>query len=212
LKKTNSSKVFPAFRLGGDLRFKISRVVRDCAFANNKLQITNHKSALLLLIALCFTMSGCKLYSLSGAATTARTMQVDLFYNNTDLGPANLSQNFTNRLKDYFQQNSSLKIVPENGELQIEGTITQYSVSPIAPVSNTSASQPTQAALTRLTIGIKANYVDTTQPKNSFKDKTFSFYADFPNDQNLLTVQESLEKRIFDQIFLDMFNATIANW
>ncbi|MCA4898328.1 MAG: hypothetical protein ING88_06055 [Cytophagales bacterium] len=139
-------------------------------------------------------------------------MQVDLFYNNTDLGPANLSQNFTNRLKDYYQQNSSLKIVPENGELQIEGTIVQYAVSPIAPVANNSAAQPTQAALTRLTIAIKANYVDTTNPKNSFKDKTFSFYADFPNDQNLLTVQESLEKRIFDQIFLDIFNATIANW
>lgn len=164
------------------------------------------------VIVLSTLLSGCKLYSLSGAATTARTMQVDLFYNNTDLGPANLSQNFTNRLKDYYQQNSSLKIVPENGELQIEGTIYQYAVSPIAPVANNTAAQPTQAALTRLTIGIKANYVDTINPKNSFKDKTFSFYADFPNDQNLLTVQESLEKRIFDQIFLDMFNATIANW
>ncbi|MFM7854303.1 MAG: LptE family protein [Flammeovirgaceae bacterium] len=173
--------------------------------------LINYLSLFILLITASL-LSGCKLYSLSGAATTARSMQVDLFYNNTDLGPANLSQNFTNKLKDYFQQNSSLRIVPENGELQLEGTITQYGVSPIAPVANNSASQPTQAALTRLTISVKANYVDNINPKNSFKDKTFSFYADFPNEQNLLTVQESLEKRIFDQIFLDIFNATIANW
>ena len=185
-----------------DFRFTISSISGA---------ITLRKSILSILVVATL-LTGCKLYSLSGAATTARTMQVDLFYNNTDLGPANLSQNFTNRLKDYYQQNSSLKIVPENGELQIEGTIFQYAVSPIAPVANNTAAQPTQAALTRLTIGVKANYVDTTNPKNSFKDKTFSFYADFPNDQNLLTVQEGLEKRIFDQIFLDIFNATIANW
>jgi hypothetical protein len=178
---------------------------------DTKINSVNYRSLLVSLIAASL-LFGCKLYSLSGAATTARSMQVDLFYNNTDLGPANLSQNFTNKLKDYFQQNSSLKIVPENGELQLEGTITQYGVSPIAPVANNSASQPTQAALTRLTISVKANYVDNINPKNSFKDKTFSFYADFPNEQNLLTVQESLEKKIFDQIFLDIFNATIANW
>ncbi len=201
-KKMNRSQI-------SDPRFQIC-----CALARiniHKSKIHIHKSIISIFV-LASLLFGCKLYSLSGAATTARTMQVDLFYNNTDLGPANLSQNFTNRLKDYYQQNSSLKIVPENGELQIEGTIVQYAVSPIAPVANNSAAQPTQAALTRLTIAIKANYVDTTNPKNSFKDKTFSFYADFPNDQNLLTVQESLEKRIFDQIFLDIFNATIANW
>jgi hypothetical protein len=166
----------------------------------------------LVLIACSVFLNSCGIYSLSGAATTAKTIQVDLFYNNTDLGPANLGQNFTNKLKDYYQQNSSLRVVQENGELLIEGTLVQYSVAPLAPVAGTSASQPSVAALTRLTIGVKANYVDNKEPKNSFKDKTFSFYADFPNDQNLITVQEELEKKIFNQIFLDIFNATIANW
>jgi hypothetical protein len=157
-------------------------------------------------------LNGCGFYSLSGAATTAKTIQIDQFYNNTDLGPANLGQDFTNKLKDYYQRNSSLKVTAENGELHIEGTIVQYAVSPIAPVANNDPSRPTQAALTRLTIAIKANYVDTREPKNSFKEKSFSFYADFPNEQDLISVQQELEKKIFDQIFLDMFNATIANW
>jgi hypothetical protein len=180
-------------------------------FKNQKSKIKNQKS-LLALLAILGTLNSCGIYSLSGAATTAKTIQVDQFYNNTDLGPANLGQEFTNKLKDYYQQNSSLKVVPGDGELQIEGTIIQYSVSPIAPVAGTSVSQPSQAALTRLTIGIKANYVDTKEPKNSFKDKTFSFYADFDNDKNLIDVQEDLQKKIFNQIFLDIFNATIANW
>ncbi|NOS91083.1 MAG: LptE family protein [Cyclobacteriaceae bacterium] len=166
----------------------------------------------LLLSLISFLFSGCGMYSLSGAATTAKTIQIEPFFNNTDLGPANLGQNFTNKLKDYFQQNSSLRVVSANGELLLEGTIVQYSVAPVAPVTSSDPNRPTQAALTRLTIGIRANFVDTIVPKNSFKDKTFSFYADFPNEQNLITVQEGLEKKIFDQIFIDIFNATLANW
>ncbi|MEQ9415644.1 MAG: hypothetical protein RIF39_17535, partial [Cyclobacteriaceae bacterium] len=83
---------------------------------------------------------------------------------------------------------------------------------PIAPVSSGNNQLADAAALTRLTIGVKASYEDTLEPKNSFKDKTFSFYADFPNTQDITSVQEQLEKTIFDQILLDIFNATVANW
>jgi Lipopolysaccharide-assembly len=156
--------------------------------------------------------SGCISYSFTGAATNATSMQVDLFFNNTDLGPANLGPNFTNRLKDYYQRNSSLKIVEEGGQLQIEGVITDYRLTPVAPVSSGTTSQISTAALTRLTIAVRANYVDNLEPKNSFKDRSFSFYADFQNTQDLSAVQEDLEKKIFEQILLDIFNATVANW
>jgi len=155
-------------------------------------------------------IQGCH-YSMSGASTIAENIQVEDFFNNTDLGPANLGQTFTNKLKDYYQQNSNLRVVKENGQLLIEGMITTYQITQVAPVSG-GANQSDLAALTRLTIGVKVNYVDTLEPKNSFKDRNFSFYADFPNTQDLATVQEGLEKRIMDQIFIDLFNATIANW
>jgi hypothetical protein len=102
--------------------------------------------------------------------------------------------------------------VQENGELQIEGTITDYRIAPLAPVSSTTPGQPDQAAFTRLTISVKANYVDVRQPEHNFKDKTFSFYADFDNTKDLLSVQDDLERTIFDQILLDIFNATVATW
>jgi len=148
---------------------------------------------------------------MSGASTIAENIQVEEFFNNTDLGPANLGQTFTNRLKDYYMQNSSLRVVKENGQLVIEGMITTYQISQVAPVSGGSNSAD-RSALTRLTIGVKVNYTDTLEPKNNFKDRTFSFYSDFPNTQDLITVQEGLEKKIMDQIFIDIFNATIANW
>lgn len=104
-------------------------------------------------------------------------------------------------------------MVTENGELQIEGTITQYGITPIAPVSGTASNQRGDpASLTRLTIAVRANYVDTLNPENNFKDKVFSFYADFPSAQDFNSVQESLERKILDQIYIDIFNSTIANW
>ena len=166
------------------------------------------------LLVIVGGFSGCGLkYSFSGASTAAKTIQIDQFFNNTDLGPANLGPTFTNKLKDYYQRNSSLKVVPQDGELQIDGTLTTYSVTNIAPVSSGSGTDQTSvAALSRLTIAVSANYIDNNEPKNSFKNKSFSFYADFPNEQNLSTVQEDLEKKIFEQILMDIFNATVANW
>ncbi len=169
-----------------------------------------------LLLGLVLSLSGCLKYSLSGASTNAKSIQVDPFFNNTELGAANFGQTVTNRVKDYFQQNSSLRVVPSNGELQIEGTIVTYAISPVLVQagSGTGATATlSTAAQTRLTIAIKVNYVDVAEPKNSFKDRTFTFYADFDNTGgDFFSVQEGLEKKILDQIMIDIFNATIATW
>lgn len=165
-----------------------------------------------LTLALLLISTSCKVqYSFQGTSTTAKTLVIEEFYNNTDLGPANLGQTFTNRLKDYFIQNTNISIVQSNGELTLEGVITDYRVTPIAPVAN-GDNQINSASSTRLTITVKANYINTLDETMSFKDKSFSFFKDFGNDQNLSDIEESLIKQIFDQISLDIFNASVANW
>ena len=166
----------------------------------------------LLYVLLMLTAHSCGVYSFSGAATTAKTITIEQFFNNTDLAPANIGQTFTNRVKDYYQQNSNLKVVGQNGELHMEGVVSDYRINPIAPVSTGNVNDVNTAALSRLTIAVKVSYEDGTEPKNSFKEKTFSFYRDFDNTLTFTTVQEDLEKKIFDQILIDIFNATVANW
>jgi hypothetical protein len=152
-------------------------------------------------------------YSMSGKSTTAETITITEFYNNTDLGQANIGQTFTNQLKNYFIQNSDLRVVPEDGELLMEGEVSGFSVSPIAPVANSSNPNAlTQASSTRLTITIKASYINTLDETMSFTDKSFSFYKDFTNDQNLTEVQETYTREIFERIVNDIFNASVANW
>jgi hypothetical protein len=151
-------------------------------------------------------------YSMTGSTTNAKSISVEEFYNNSDLGPANMGQTLTNALKNYFIQNSSLSVVQSEGELQLQGEITGFTLTPIAPVSTGNPQDVNSAALTRLTITVKATYINTLDDKMSFKDKTFSFYKDFPNDLNIADVQDQYTKQIFDRIINDIYNASVANW
>jgi hypothetical protein len=151
-------------------------------------------------------------YSLTGSTTSAKTISIAEFYNNADLGPANMGQTLTNDLKNYFIQNTNLTVVREEGELLLEGEITNFTLTPIAPVSTGNPNDLNNASSTRLTITVKATYVNTLEDKMSFKDKTFSFYKDFPNDQNIADVEEQYTKQIFERIINDIFNASVANW
>jgi hypothetical protein len=151
-------------------------------------------------------------YSMTGATTQASTISITEFYNNADLGPANMGQTLTNSLKNYFIQNSALKVVQEEGELMMDGEITNFTITPIAAVSTGNPSDLTTASASRLTITVKVTYVNTLDEKMSFKDKTFSFYKDFPSDFNLADVQDQYVTEIFDRIINDIFNASVANW
>jgi hypothetical protein len=151
-------------------------------------------------------------YSMTGTSTTAKTISIAEFYNNTDLGEANLGQTFTNQLKTYIIQNSSIAVVTGEGELQMEGEITGYSLTPIAATATNDPTQPNTASSQRLTITVKVTYVNTLDEAMSFKDKSFSFYKDFPNEQNITDVGEAFTRQIFERIVNDIFNASIANW
>jgi hypothetical protein len=169
------------------------------------------RSFFLFLFLLAGTAS-CGVYSFRGATTNASNISIAEFYNNTDLAPPTIGQSFTNRLKDYMIQNTNLSVVQDNGELQLDGTITGYTLTQIAPTASGSNDRGDLAASTRFTITVRVTYVNTLDESMSFKDKTFSFFKDFSNDQNFSDLEESLTRQIFDQLALDIFNASVANW
>ncbi len=166
----------------------------------------------LLLICALTGLNNCGIYSFRGTATNARTITISEFYNNTELAPPVIGQAFTNRLKDYMIQNTNLSVVPENGELQLEGIITGYQLTQVAPVAGADPTRGDLASGTRFTITVKVTYINTLDPTMSFKDRSFSFFRDFSNDVSFADVEESLTRQILDQLILDIFNASVANW
>ncbi|WP_254153601.1 LptE family protein, partial [Chryseosolibacter indicus] len=171
--------------------------------------LVSYLSSIIIIPALLAMLSSCGVsasYSMTGSTTAAKTISIVEFYNNADLGPANMGQILTNDLKNYFVSNSSLRVVPEDGELQLEGEVTDFRLTPISPTTTGEDNAFTTASSTRLTITVKATYINTLDEKMSFKDKSFSFYVDFPNEVNLSDVEERYVRQIFERIINDIFN------
>jgi hypothetical protein len=168
---------------------------------------------IILVFALGLASCGTSVkYSFTGTSTPAKSISIAEFYNNADLGPANMGQTFTNQLKNYFIQNSNISVVNGEGELQMEGEIVDLRLTPVAPVNTGSNDGFASASSTRLTITVRATYVNTLDESMSFKNKTFSFYRDFPNESNLTDIEEQYTRDIFERIINDIFNASVANW
>lgn len=165
------------------------------------------------VMATLLSLTACRYYSFTGAniSPDTKTISIANFVDRSGGGPPTLSQTVTEKLRDYFQKNaSSLTGVTNNGDLQFEGSITGFTLTPIAAQAS-NPSQPDVAAQTRLTITIAVKFINTKDKEASF-EQPFSFYADFPQATPLATVQNQLIDTILDQIMLDIFNKSVANW
>jgi len=176
------------------------------------------KYLLTIYILLTFGLfNGCGIYSMSGISIDydkTKTISILNMYNDATLGPVNMPQTLTNLVRDYYQQNTNLVLVDGNteGDLQIEGGIVSYRTAPISPQSSGSNNAGDTAALTRLTITVKITYVNTQDDTFNFENKSFSFFSDFDSNTNLTSIENQLIDEIFEQITLDIFNASVANW
>jgi hypothetical protein len=145
--------------------------------------------------------------SLSGATIPekATTVSVGVFRNNTSLGSPGLSQRFTERLRDVVSQKTRLELVRQAGDLQFEGFISEYAITPVAVQSND------VAAANRLTISVMVAYINKFDATKNF-EQTFTRFADFPSDQNFANVELGLVTEINRQLTEDIFNKAFNNW
>ena len=150
----------------------------------------------------------CKIsYSFTGAnlSPEVKTFAVYYFPNRARLVNPTLSQNFTEKLREKLQRQTSLNELTEDGDIEFEGQITGYDFRPMAVQKDDLAAQ------TRLTVSIKLKYTNHKVPEDSF-EKNFSAYEDFDSSIPISSAEEELVSAIIDKLTEDIFNATIANW
>ncbi len=163
------------------------------------------KYLLLLLVAL--TLNSCRIYNFTGTGQIdAKTFQVNYFQNNAPLVQPGIERTFTLKLQDLIQNQTNLNLASSNGDLLYEGEITGYSISPM------SATAAQTAAQNRLTITINVRFVNKKKDADNF-EKPFSFYYDYPGDQQLIgsNLSSALDI-IFERITQDVFNESLAKW
>lgn len=154
-------------------------------------------------------LTGCTVsYKFNGSALNYdiyKTIHVSEFPIRAALVYPPLQQTFENELLDYIQRNTRLQTVDGNSDLQMEGEITGYNLSPQAVTEDAYASK------TRLTITVHVKYIDNKAEGKDI-DQTFSAYQDFDSSQMLNDVQEQLCQEICDELVQLIFNATLGNW
>lgn len=164
--------------------------------------------ALLAIVAMTLAQSCSISYKLNGAAidySIYKTIRVSEFPIRAALVYPPLQQTFENELLDYITRNTRLRTVDTSSDLQLEGEITGYQLSPQAVTADAYASQ------TRLTITVRIKYIDNKQEGKDV-DQTFSAYRDFDASLMLNDVQDELCQQISKELVDLIFNATLGNW
>ncbi|WP_192349090.1 LPS assembly lipoprotein LptE [Algoriphagus sp. Y33] len=177
---------------------------------------STNKLTLYVLGLVFFLFQSCSVkYSFTGTNidyNLVQTFTVENFFNDSGGGPANIEQRFTESLKEYYQRNTQLELVRSNGNLQLMGAISRYTVTPQAAVSSSDPNLPDRAGTMRLTIVVDVEYINTTNEEENLK-RSFTFFQDYdPRTTTLLDAEDEMVDEIFTTIIQDIFTATVANW
>ncbi|QNP54139.1 LptE family protein [Hymenobacter qilianensis] len=151
------------------------------------------------------------MYSFTGTNIdpAVKTISIATFQNNASNGPSFLAQRFTEDFKDYFQRNTTLKLVPRDGDLQFEGAITAYDFAPAAIQREGNVDQ---AGQNRLTIQVQVKFVNTKDPLQDL-EQTFQSSDSFSATEDITTINNDPRVRVItNNIITDVFNKSVANW
>lgn len=166
-----------------------------------------HCFALLFLMVLLF--SACTIsYRFNGASidyTEIKTIQIDNFPIRSAYVWAPMQSIFQNRLTDIYANQTKLRQVKRNGDLQLAGEITAFDQF------NKGISSNGYSNLVQLKMTVNVRFVNNKKHTDDF-ERQFSATTEYDSSQQLNAVQEELVTQMVKDITDQIFNATVANW
>ncbi len=163
-----------------------------------------------LSIAICLlAVISCSIsYKFNGASidySKTKTITILDFPNRASYVWGPMAPTFNNELKDIFAANTKLQQVRRNGDLKIEGEITQYTQR------NKAVNAEGQSAMAELSMTVNVRFTNTKNHAEDF-ERQFTATASYETTQQLSAVQEELVQQMVKEITEQIFNATVANW
>lgn len=147
-------------------------------------------------------------YKFNGSSldyTKTKTITITDFPNNATLVYPQLAPKLNTALKDIFNRRTKLQQVRRNGDMQIEGEITDYRLTPLSIQANALAAQ------TQLTMTIRFKFTNTKNPKDDI-ETTLSASQTFDSSKMLTAVQEALANEMVKELTEKVYNQTVARW
>lgn len=164
-------------------------------------------AAIFLSVLVSAILSGCGIYSFSGTSIAPDVTSISVYTIENRAMKVNpsLSNTLTNALQDKYRRLTNLEMLPEGGDLEVSGIITNYDVTPTAVTSDEIASQ------NRLTITVRITYKNNKHEEEDF-ERSFAAFQDYDSNNSLDAVESGLCEDIVEILVEDIFNATVANW
>ena len=171
-------------------------------------KINRHLSYVVILVLSVMTIACSVSYKFNGASidySKTKTITIADFpiRSNYVWGP--MASIFNNELKDMFASHTKLTQVKRNGDLIIEGEITQYQQR------NKSVTAEGYSAQTELSMTVNVRFTNNINHQEDF-EKQFTATSTYETTQSLNSVQEELVTQMAKDIVDQIFNATVANW
>ncbi|MCQ2360516.1 MAG: LPS assembly lipoprotein LptE [Paludibacteraceae bacterium] len=164
----------------------------------------------LIIFAMVLICTGCTIsYKFNGTIidySKVHSISVHDFPNRAAMVYAPLAIKFNEEIKDIYTRQTRLNMVRQDGDLDLEGEITGYDISPQA-ISSTDG----MASETRLTIRINVRYVNNTDHEEDF-ERSYTAYRNFDSSKMLTDVQDQLIEEMIKEITENIYNDTVANW
>ena len=161
------------------------------------------------MLIIAMSVVACSIsYKFNGASidyTKTKTIQINDFPIRASYVWGPMAPMFNNALKDMFANHTRLAQVKRNGDMKIEGEITQYSQR------NKSVSSEGYSAQTELSITVNVRFVNNANHSLDF-ERQFTASQSYETTRSLNSVQEELVSQMVKDLTEQIFNATVANW
>ncbi|MDE7086187.1 MAG: hypothetical protein K2M96_08845 [Prevotella sp.] len=163
----------------------------------------------IMLLAATMLLAACSVsYKFNGASidyTKTKTIQIADFPIRSSYVWGPMGPLFNNELKDQYANHTRLIQVKRNGDLKIEGEITQYQQR------NKSVSAEGYSSQTELSMTVNVRFTNNANHSEDF-ERQFTASSYYETTQSLNSVQEELVTQMCKEICEQIFNATVANW
>ncbi len=164
----------------------------------------------ILLISITLMLQGCAIsYKFNGASidySTTHSISVADFPNNAARVHPPLSNNLSEGIRELYQRQTRLQVLRKGGDLELEGEIIGYTLTPMSISAADSYS-----AETKLTLTVRVRFINNVAPEDSF-EKTYSAYQTFDSSRLLTDVQDELCQTMITEIAESIYNDTVAKW
>ena len=154
-------------------------------------------------------LSACSVsYKFNGASidySKVKSIQIAEFPLRTAYVWGPMGPMFNNQLKDQFASHTKLQQVKRNGDLKLEGEITQYTQR------NKSVSSEGYSAQTELSMTVNVRFTNNTNHSEDF-ERQFTASQTYETTVSLSSVQEELVTLMVKDLCDQIFNAAVANW